>query len=1139
MPAWGSSATAAAQTNLQTNITKLAPLATQWNGVQTGVAVKQITSQPAPASTSQSAVAQLFSKLGSIGKESAHIVAGVGNWAFKTGESLVTAPIRLADASFDFDKDAYDTFSYSRQQTEVTNRLQNLNSLYSTNKISTTDYKAELAQITKDNTALGKANSGLSAKVAHDGSRITNSTVDTASAVLTVLTAGAGAAAARVADAGIGAAADFLGSDAADGAMAEGEDALGRVAADKAAFDNLPSTAKSPVQNAITQVLFNGSTNLTSKQIARSAATNLLLNYPLTYSMLSGTGKQVYTELQQDKYGDAVKTSAFNALLLLSGGPIGHALEYGGKALKFSSDAVFGGISGLDELSRQLYNGDSDALYNDIKADPGLIKNVHATLQTNIDAMHGNIAQGVYRITDGLRNAGWDIENTEGKTMVTDMANWASSQRGLTQSLLDSGMAPEDAAKYAVGRWTSDDSNNVISQLTRGGLNGGEYNTEDLLNLWEQMKESTPGASWANNTAIDNLVTKAIKTSGSFSGLSSQIREADAALGVTGVPLKVGRDIARRGYVPIIPNSLEAPFKEGLGKVSTRAVSSADEFFMKTVSPLPVLGGIGKLLTNMGMNPNAAPVRVYQLFTQNLADGLKDIPSFSEVKADMVSKQIADFARQDRKLPVQDYRQFTVGEIQKATGLLKSDATQVRDAIQDAMLRVPLTVRGLGDRIADINYKINPAAKYYARLQNATRFAYNPFFQARLSYKAEFLTQLETGGKFPTLLGTNRILSTIFPEHYNQLDSVARKLEDKGLFGAGYSGEAADESAAGHQAMSGHLLSTQKRSIAGLVNSMSDRAGMTVDQFTNAFPQETKDAIQTVLKYDPRSNFLNSPLARTLNFAFFPFRFDLKVTQIMARTLTRQPAIVQFAAIKGMMQAHQYLNSPEGQAWYSENSDVIGLFTYFSPLATVSQISEALTGKPSLNNYGELGGLPFGWIPQLLNAEGITNSGTAYVNPTTGVIDKNYVPISSRGKAQSAIEDFLGALFSYPGATVGLPSKTKVDVKIAQAMIPGGSTAKDFNLVTPQATPEQQQFAQVVQGLHGTATTAVAGALTPYGSAQQTTPGMNVPAQASTANNAIPRTVPKAASSSTKKKTKAEETPYLLPGQTALGQTPQ
>lgn len=1133
--------------NLAGTISQVAPLASSYHGTQSGWQAQQIVNQPTTG-PKPSGLAQLAQKIESIGSESAHIVGGAGKFIGKTLVEAATAPVKFATTETQTLIDNYRSGTIKMSGDQLTQRLQSLTSDYKAGRISSSEYKTALTELNKNFSDLQQTQAKNQADINKRGVHLATTGIDTAADILTVMTAGIGGAAVKGAEAGATAkVATYLAGAGVKDAMAPAEEAVGKLAANKAVFDALPTAAKDAVQASTSQVLSQAGKQMTSQQIARATATKLLFTYPLTFNAFSGTGKQILKDIETKDYGGAVGQAVFNAALLLSGGPIGWALEKGGAASRAVTTAVFGDKGFIDTLAERSGVAAAD-LRAELEKNPSMLRNFAAMANTNVQAMKGNVSDAVDRFMGGLKNAGWDTSSMTAEQLVKDPQNWADASRIQNAELIAKGMTPEQAAKYTVGRWTATDSNFVAAEITKS--EGGILpSNEEMAQRWDSLKQQFPGASFANSPSLGSQIEDAIRSGTSANNVGDKIRGIEAGLGTSKLSAATQRQLAKLGFVEIAPVNLEAPFRDAL-----TTGGKTEDFFLKSVEPLPVLGSIGSLLTSVGLSPNAATQKTYEIFNTNLgrnidAAKLELAGVFGrspDEAATYITRSLANYAKNMKTSifspMVTDYRQFTTGDIMKALNATKPQAQAIKAALMDSMLQVPLSVRGLGDRILDANYKINPLAGAYARYQGALRFSYNPFFQAKLSYKAEILSQIEAGGKFPTIAGTNKILSTIMPQKYAQLDEISRTLESKGMFGAGYAAEGADEQAAGYSLLQHKLLPSQERSIAGLVGVMADKAGMTADQFVEAFPQETKDTVRMILQYDPRANFLNSPMARTLNYAFFPFRFNLKVSTIMARSLGRQSLGVQMAVINGMMQAHQYLNSPEGQAWYSKNADVIGLFKYFSPLETLSSISQALGAKPgNVAAYGELGGLPFGWIPGLLNAEGLIDTGTPYVNPTTGAVAKQYVPISARGRAQAAIEDFIGALFTYPGSTIGLPSKTTVDVKIAQALVPGGSTSTNFKTVTPtNLSPQQQQFQQVVQQLHGTAP-AVAGPNTLQAGTQAypakdpfNAPGIDVPVQQSPLTTPVPRS----RRSSTKKLKKSQFTPELLPGQTQLGQLP-
>jgi hypothetical protein len=544
------------------------------------------------------------------------------------------------------------------------------------------------------------------------------------------------------------------------------------------------------------------------------------------------------------------------------------------------------------------------------------------------------------------------------------------------------------------------------------------------------------------------------------------------------------------------------------------------------------------MLTKMGLSPEVAQQRVQDVFTQKFTEAAGQF-GFLHLQGDTAAQtgqdtlsKLYDYMKNPtgglkvfgHYLPITDMRQMTTGDIQRALEINKQEAQKVGDAIMQAYLDVPASVAGLGNKIMDVNFKINPTAGLFTRIQSAGHFTWNPIFQqARLPFKLEFLSQMQTGGKFPTVAGTNFFMSKFFPGQYKELNAIIDNPDFRSLVGGGMGGEA-DAAATGAFAERGANLppKTSLLPIAGLVKSMADNAGLDTATFMQQFPNAVSDATHALLHYDRNNSFLNSPLARTLNMAFFPFRFNVKVSTYMANFLAKQPPAIQYAAIKGVMNAQTFLKSPQGQAWYAQHSDAITLFKYLSPLETISTISAVLTHPGNISSYGELGGLPFGWIPQMTDAVGLTHFAQAYVNPKTGVIAKEYVPTSMYGAMNTALQDLLGSLFSYPGAEIGLPSKGSL-VRGLTSGLPGAKDTQAIN--NPNITPQDQQFSQIAAQANGGAS-----AQTPPTTPPQTSQSTRVPAQRSPLETPLPKKVGGG------KLKKDQFKPALLPGQSQYGQ---
>lgn len=1156
---------------LQSQASQLAPLATRWSGPAHGVPIAQAFNAQ-PQSQGQSNLSKFVHFLGGTASQIGHIAGGASTWLAKNAVNMVEAPGKFgADIGHGL-VDRYELSTVNSRSQQLSGQLQNLHNQFKSGQISAKTYQAELKALSQGFSDLSNEAMGVNKQASVDFKQTVQSGIDTASTLVTILTAGFGADTAAITKAGLTpltakTASDYLTSTSANAFLQNVEKGVANLAASPELFAKLEPAAQQALQRATAEVVANAGGTMTAGQIARATAVNVALKYPVYYNYLSGTGNQIYKELDQKKYGDAVRTLAFNAALTLSGGPIGQALKYGGKALDTISSRTFGQTSFWDELSRFYGDGSKDGfavtvskMAGDIK-DPidreQFIRNLSAVEAMNVQAVGGDAGAAAMRVAQGMKSMygdGVDLSQISHEDGIKDMVNYAEAYR----------IAHDEATRLglpdiAIGRVDARQLNTISAALSPV-LRAGKESVKDA---WEALKAENPNQAWANNENFDRQIVGMINKYDNPGEFDAAIRGIRSSFNVEKFSKSVESKLGKMGYIPIKPVNLEAPFTEGTGKLTTQ-FSGGEDFFLQSVKPLPILSSLGDAVTSLGLSPNASSQKVYQLFNDNLATNLKDAGVVKNImgenasqSTDTLIKQLSNYAHNPTRgkvmshMPITDLRMLTVSDIKKALDVSTSEALSVQRAIADSYMQVPLAIRGLGDRAVDISYKAPGYGAFqrrYLRVQGAVRFAWNPFFQyLRVIPKTEILTEAEGGG----------YISSIFNGKLGQLNEIRSELRGVGAFeqpgslGSVISAEATDFGGTTARNLTKKLLPTQEKSIAGLIGAQADRMGMDAKTYINTFPQNVRDTVQMIAQYDRRSNFLNSPLARTLNVAFFPFRFESKVATIFARNLAKTAPLTQVAVVNGVFKAHDFLNSAEGQAWYSKNADAIGLFKYITPIASFAEVfSSLLPGHDhSLGNFGELGGLPFGWIPQLLDSEGLTQFNQPGVNPKTGETYNQYIPVTMRGQVATAIADFVNSLFSYPGATIGAPSKGSITRGLVYPFV-GASTKTDFQKTTPQTSPQQQNFADAVKaanpqpGTQGLSQTQQAQAQaqavpkenqpTPFVPTYQTNPGTAVPRLPSQLD-----TMPGKQSKSgagTKKKKKSDYTPYLLPGQSQLGQ---
>lgn len=1130
--------------NLSQDIANLAPLATTYHSG--GVIPSVPVTYQAPRTQQGGALQQFGHWLGGVGTGIGHIVGGATTWLAKNTIQMAEAPFKFA---YDFTKGAADTYSQAHQADQLAAQQAHLSSMWRAGQITTAEFQSGLKDV------LNQSND-LSKQIQLNNQRLQNSKqegINTAATILTLLT---GPMAGAIKDTvGAGAAAKYLTSVNANAFLDTVESGLTKVAADPSLFAKLSPAAQKALQTSVAEVVGTGA-KMTASQMARTAAVNLAFKYPIYYNYMSSTGGQLYNELQSKKYSAAIRTFAFNATLLLSGGPIGQAVKYGGTLVKGTAARTFERTSFIDALSKGIgpggdnLNGDAAGLFKAVQALPAseradVVKQLSAVEATNLAAVGGDAEAAAMRVIKGMESyEGISMSQFSHEEALSNMVNFAKAQR-----IADEAGKAAGIGAVTVGRVDARDVNEISAGLSsivgagdRQAIHQAidNYAAQNSTKAWANnenfMKQlHALGDKYAGDSAAFDNAMRNVKGAASF----SLYRYKESIRGMTGFPEKVVKQLADMGYVPITPHNLEAPFTEGTGRLVSKFATGNDNYFLKAVQPLPILSTFGDALTKMGLSPNASTERVYQIFNDNLAKNLQEsgvLPNIvgedASNTADSMIKRLSEYAHNPTrgkimsKVPITDLRMMTTADVQKALDVSVSEARAVQRAISQSFLQVPLAIRGFGDRLVDRSYQLaGPLQRRYLRVQGAARFSWNPFFQyLRVVPKTETLSEFEGGG----------FISSIFRGQLGQLRPIRNALRsggflEEGGFGNVISGEAADFTGVTTKNLTKKLLPAQENSIAGLIAAQAQKMGMDWRTYITENPQNVRDTIQMIAEYDKRSGLLNSPLMRTLNIAFFPMRFETKVAIIMTRSLAKTSLMTQVSVVNGLLRAHDWLNSAEGQSWYAKNASAIGFFEYITPVASLNQVFQSLLPghDHSLGNFGELGGLPFGWIPQILDAEGLTSFNQPGVDAKTGQIIPRYIPASTRGQMAIAIQDFLSTLFSYPGATMGMPSKTSI-TRTAALGIVGGNKKTDLQPSTPsesQLSPQQRQYSQFIGSQNPT---------NPVPTPQPLSPSFAVPAQPT------PLTTPKqkpASISSTKKK-KSQFTPELLPGQTQLGQLP-
>lgn len=456
---------------------------------------------------------------------------------------------------------------------------------------------------------------------------------------------------------------------------------------------------------------------------------------------------------------------------------------------------------------------------------------------------------------------------------------------------------------------------------------------------------------------------------------------------------------------------------------------------------------LGNALSKAGFSPNAVSGKaVTSQVRQNFADNLKNTPNLPETSNDIL-KRLNAAASGQGKLSAVDPRLLFKGEIDKVLGAhyTPGQIKAVRQAVFDSYAKLKPEQVGIG------NYIVNQALAHsgglmgdYLRVQGILRYNLNPFFSARVLAKSSIIAGLH--GSLPV----GRVS-----------DETMQALQDGGFFSKGATDQGTSDFL-GQSSIQKDLSSigkVQRQIVGRLAETMAATQGKTAAEAlssTGPLHDEIVNAIQTTIGY-PKDGYISSPLAKSLNVLVFPSRFDTKVIGAAAKAMAQMPPIGQAILVQDLAHGYKQLSSPEGQQWQKDNSELVQVMKYFTPIGTVQNLLDGINGGVKLADLGEIGGLPFGVIQQGLSAQGVTVPGTGsspYVDPKTGKIIADSIPDDTKGRFQQGALSLLNSMFSWPGAQLGLPTKSGITKAIVG--IKGGN--KDFkanplNGTTPGVQP--------------------------------------------------------------------------------------
>ena len=168
-------------------------------------------------------------------------------------------------------------------------------------------------------------------------------------------------------------------------------------------------------------------------------------------------------------------------------------------------------------------------------------------------------------------------------------------------------------------------------------------------------------------------------------------------------------------------------------------------------------------------------------------------------------------------------------------------------------------------------------------------------------------------------------------------------------------------------------------------------------------------SVQEMLRY--KQGFLTSPMMKTLNLVWFPLRFQAKTMQIAGEWLNSLSPASKMIVMNNWAHFSNYCATPEGIKWRLTNKNLF--YRVFNYATAYGQMGDTLNavfkGRLFGGNAGMIGGVPAGFVFNIMRELALIPSDSDQINPKTGQRYELNTPkkLISEATVQVATEDFL------------------------------------------------------------------------------------------------------------------------------------
>lgn len=184
---------------------------------------------------------------------------------------------------------------------------------------------------------------------------------------------------------------------------------------------------------------------------------------------------------------------------------------------------------------------------------------------------------------------------------------------------------------------------------------------------------------------------------------------------------------------------------------------------------------------------------------------------------------------------------------------------------------------------------------------------------------------------------------------------------------------------------------------AKVSKAMAKKFGMTLEEATEyivrdgvkvyknpKIVREIQDAVQQVIHY--KKGFQTSPLIKTMNVVWFPFRFQAKTLAVTAKWLGELSPATRLMVINNWVNFANWVGTDEGIEWRRTHQNLF--YSFLAYTTAWEQFGDSLDavsrGQLFGGNTGLIGGIPFGFVINSMQGLALLPEDPQQIDPKTG-----------------------------------------------------------------------------------------------------------------------------------------------------------